>query len=279
MQRISLSLAALGLLYTTSSSASTFQHQVAINQVGAINDYGNGVASVNYDYFFSPVKNNKGPFRLAEFLAQNSKVSVTAFDIEELSRNQIYGRYVFENKWFASLKRTNVHDYADVYGAEVGYYYDEYTKITFAYDHETADRLYRIDAGDFRSDNTSHNYRFSVVRFLPFAGGSGLLLSAGLSYKDKRYKHSTPNSITRDSANNKQINVSAEYFVNDSLSFLAKYNRFDASNNPDGSDDSLLVGINYWWQINDNYSFTFSAMESVTHSSDMSLNLGFTGRF
>ncbi|RYV02980.1 hypothetical protein SOPP22_06740 [Shewanella sp. OPT22] len=244
-----------------------FQHQVSISAADSVNsDYDSDTFwSASYQYHFSPVSQEKGPYALNNWLAQTSELGATIASGGDSRNYGLDGKYVTDSKWFISANYL-ISDLdaprnpsIDRYGVSVGYYLDDWTSISLSYD--------RIEFNKLLSDPETTGYAINASKYFSFENDRGLFLSGSFSYAD--FKHGEYND---DSTS---LSISSDYYFNKSWSIGANYAR------DNDNDDTYGLQTSYFWRMSDSVSLitAISKVLEPDSGSGFGVGLNLTGRF
>ena len=244
-----------------------YQHEVTIGASDTVNsDYNTDTLwGASYQYYFSPVSQDKGPYALNGWLAQTSNMGLNLGSSNDVRSYGVGGTFVTDAKWFVSANyaMTNFDTFDNPslnnYGVALGYYLDEWTSISASYNKSEFD--------DFLGDPENTSYGLSANRFIPFANDSGLYLAGNWDFNELKATGFENSSNT--------ISLDADYYVNKSWSVGLNYAR-----NNKADDDNYGLQTSYFWRLSDSFSLITNISKSIEPDGDgFDVGLKLTGRF
>ena len=306
MKKSILSLAVLLGLVSTSANAtddidssSTFQHEANITFGSHTDDLDDGLWSLDYRFYFSPVDTDNGPYALNGFLAQKSNIGAQYAQVSMITDTVSYsidGTYVLDSNWFIGANYSKVDidgsgamvsslaDDISEYGLSLGYYFNESSEVSFTYQTSSmsGDSSFESqgDTHKSSSDSDSKIYSAQVHSFVPLASFSGLDLLASWRYIDTSNKHNISaidGEFIREIQNNSTVDTSivtlaADWYITKSWSVGAGYiwRQYDMEGESifpdeaykfsnDDTNSSYSISTSYWWQISQSFAAKFSA--------------------
>ncbi|MCL1051201.1 hypothetical protein L2755_16435 [Shewanella abyssi] len=304
MHKNSLYFAVLLGLFSTSAKANdnnastnTYQHEANVSYGSHTDDLDNGLWSVDYRFYFTPVDSQNGPYALNGFLAQTSNLEAQYAQVSILDDSVSYsidGTYVLDSNWFVAANYSEVDldddafivalgDDISAYGFSLGYYFNQTSEFSLSYQTSSSSgsRSFGNDVYSLftSSEIDSKSYSAQIHSFVPLQSFSGLDFLAKWSYIDSDYDYisqSIDNDGTSNYSGNSQIdsnivNLSADWYITKSWSVGAGYlwSQYDTEskyistygNNQDSNDDSnssYSISSSYWWQISQLFAAKFS---------------------
>ncbi|PHQ76080.1 MAG: hypothetical protein COB74_03595 [Shewanella sp.] len=306
MKKSILSLAVLLGLVSTSANAtddidssSTFQHEANVTFNTNSDDLDDGLWSLDYRFYFSPVDTDNGPYALNGFLAQKSNIGAQYAQMSIFTDTVSYsidGTYVLDSNWFIGANYSKVDidnsgamvsslaDDISKYGLSLGYYFNESSEVSFTYQSSSmsgeSSYTWLDDTHKSSSDSDSKIYSAQVHSFVPLASFSGLDLLASWRYIDTSNKHNfsaIDGEFIREIQNNSTVDTSivtlaADWYITKSWSVGAGYiwRQYDMEGESifpdeaykfsnDDTNSSYSISTSYWWQISQSFAAKFSA--------------------
>ncbi|NRB22229.1 MAG: putative porin [Shewanella sp.] len=306
MKKSILSLAVLLGLVSTSvnaaenlDSSNTFQHEANVTLGTHTDELDNGLWSLDYRFYFSPVDTDNSPYALNGFLAQKSNIGAQYAQMSMFTDTVSYsidGTYVLDSNWFIGVNYKLLDmDYgnsslfaqeneASEYGLRLGYYFNETSEVSFTYQSSSmsgeSSYTWLDDTHKSSSDSDSKIYSAQVHSFVPLASFSGLDLLASWRYIDTSNKHNISaidGEFIREIQNNSTVDTSivtlaADWYITKSWSVGAGYiwRQYDMEGesifpdeaykfSDDDTNSSYSVSTSYWWQISQSFAAKFSA--------------------
>ena len=280
-------------------SSSTFQHEANITFGSHTDDLDDGLWSLDYRFYFSPVDTDNGPYALNGFLAQKSNIGAQYAQISMITDTVSYsidGTYVLDSNWFIGANYSKVDidgsgamvsslaDDISEYGLSLGYYFNESSEVSFTYQTSSMSGESSYTWLDYThkssSDSDSKSYSAQVHSFVPLASFSGLDLLASWRYIDTSNKYNgsaIDGEFIREIQNNSTVDTSiatlaADWYITKSWSVGAGYiwRQYDMEGelifpdeaykfSDDDTNSSYSVSTSYWWQISQSFAAKFSA--------------------
>ena len=280
-------------------SSSTFQHEANVTFNTNSDDLDDGLWSLDYRFYFSPVDTDNGPYALNGFLAQKSNIGAQYAQMNMFTDTVSYsvdGTYVLDSNWFigANYSQIDIDDSGAMvssldddiseYGLSLGYYFNESSEVSFTYQTSSMSGENSFESqGDTHkssSDSDSKSYSAQVHSFVPLASFSGLDLLASWRYIDTSNKHNISaidGEFIREIQNNSTVDTSivtlaADWYITKSWSVGAGYiwRQYDMEGelifpdeaykfSDDDTNSSYSVSTSYWWQISQSFAAKFSA--------------------
>ncbi|MBE7216228.1 hypothetical protein MK852_20495 [Shewanella benthica] len=305
MKKSILSLAVLLGLTTSANAAenldssNTFQHEANITFGSHTDDLDNGLWSLDYRFYFSPVDTDNGPYALNGFLAQKSNIGAQYAQMNMFTDTVSYsvdGTYVLDSNWFigANYSKIDIDDSGPMvsyleddiseYGLSLGYYFNESSEVSFTYQTSSMSGensyTWLDDTHKSSSDSDSKSYSAQVHSFVPLESFSGLDLLASWRYIDTSNKYNgsaIDGEFIREIQNNSTVDTSiatlaADWYITKSWSVGAGYiwRQYDMEGelifpdegykfSDDDTNSSYSVSTSYWWQISQSFAAKFSA--------------------
>ncbi|MDX1280692.1 hypothetical protein [Shewanella colwelliana] len=291
-------------LVAAEATSNTFQHDANVNFGTHSEDFGDGIWSLDYRFYFTPVDAQKGPYALAGFLAQHSNIGAMVAQPNTYNNTTMYaidGAYVLPSNWFigANYRYTDVDNKWDNisttegdnkgYGATIGYYFNEASEVAFIYDNNGSSSW---NSEEWPQEITIANdydetlYGAHIRTFIAMQSFSGLDLKASYNRIERQGEYiSTLNNLTNASYNfestSNQLNLTADWYINPAWSVGASYlwHDFDGSthyisnntsdeSNGGSSDNIYALSTSYWWQISGTFAAKFSAAKQFGLNND-----------
>ncbi len=218
----------------------------------------------NYQYYFSAVSQEKGPYALNNWLAQSSILGLNLTSNGDTRSYGVNGQYVTESKWFigANYSITDLdtpnNPSIDRYSADLGYYFDEWTSISLVYG--------KVEFNDLFGNPETTGYGISATRYIPLKGESGFLVSGFFDRSESNY--------FGDKKSRNYFHISSDYYFNKSWSFGLNYSR-------DDDDDAYSVNTNYFWRISNYISLITNINKAIEpdNGNGIGIGLNLTARF
>ena len=307
MKKSILSLAVLLGLTTSANAAenldssNTFQHEANITFGSHTDDLDNGLWSLDYRFYFSPVDTDNGPYALNGFLAQKSNIGAQYAQISMITDTVSYsidGTYVLDSNWFigANYSKVDIDDSGAMvssladdiseYGLSLGYYFNESSEVSFTYQTSSmsgeSSYTWLDHTHKSSSDSDSKSYSAQVHSFVPLASFSGLDLLASWRYIDTSNKYNgsaIDGEFIREIQNNSTVDTSiatlaADWYITKSWSVGAGYiwSQYDMEGefivtdeaykfSDDDTNSFYSISTSYWWQISQSFAAKFSAVK------------------
>ncbi|PKG58583.1 putative porin [Shewanella sp. GutDb-MelDb] len=307
MNKKTLSLAVLLALVATSANANdnssnTYQHEANVTFGSHTDNFDNGLWSLDYRFYFSPVDTDNGPYALNGFLAQESNLGAQYAQIRTLDNSALYridGTYVINSKWFVAANYNEVDfddegaliislaDDMSEYGFSLGYYFNPTSEFSLSYQAGSASGSSSFDNDIYShsasSESDNKKYSAQVHSFVPLASFSGLDFLAKWSYIDSSYDYSremtdkTSNEIiernyqSKTDSDNNIVNLTADWYITKSWSVGAGYlwGQYDTKShyvNPDGDYQFSHDDSNSSYSISTSYWWQISQLFAANFS-------------
>ncbi|MCL1057791.1 hypothetical protein L2729_07215 [Shewanella gelidimarina] len=264
MNKKTLSLAVLLALVATSANANdnssnTYQHEANVTFGSHTDNFDNGLWSLDYRFYFSPVDTDNGPYALNGFLAQESNLGAQYTQISTLDDSALYridGTYVIDSNWFVAANYSEVDlddqgaqiislaDDISEYGFSLGYYFNQTSEFSLSYQTSSASGSSSFDNDIYShsasSESDNKKYSAQVHSFVPLASFSGLDFLAKWSYIDSSNDYisqvinnkGTSNYNQNSQVDSNIVNLTADWYITKSWSVGAGYlwGQYDAEN-------------------------------------------------
>ena len=241
-------LLSLTCLSAVAAQDNNYQHEAGLSYTTNSEEVSDGLWNANYRYYFESVEQNKAPYALNGFLAQESNIGANYqnFDPADSDSYGVDGTFVLGSNWFvgANYQKFDVASYDfNTYGAEVGYYFNDSSAVSAFYQD-----------GD---DNFTETYGLKVRSYIALQSTAGIDLNAS-------WAHNEFDDV---------LNVGADWYINNAWSVGAGYTNSD-------NDDAFDVRTAYWLRITDGISANFQISKVLDSDYDgVGLVLGLVGRF
>jgi hypothetical protein len=325
MTKTSLSLALMLALVssnTLAETADTFQHEVELGFLDS-SENSDGLLNLNYSYYFEPVNQANIPYALAPFLNQYSTISARYAVTDYQDLYNMAGEYVFDSKFFIGGDYTRITtdmdllnasgDGQNTYGANLGYYFTQQSKLTLSYAWQSDDETHRFESDQLDGRYYSYEYKSNVIKldyqhYLPFESTSGLMLNGFVMHSnntnDIEYTivegqdDNISSRITNSENSLTVLGVHADWYITDSWSVGGLYTHFNSdyeinnvnvittpdtvvndNNNYSNASSANVYSVNtrYFWRFSNIFSAKASIEQTFTDSesdSDSETSLG-----